>query len=132
LIYEEKWDSQAIVTERKKLAEQLLDNAPHDDIQETVMNFFESIGMLLRKNYLDIDMVWSGFCFHAIRWWGLCKDYILEERGIQNNDKTIFEEFERLVDELYKQEMKERKLTRAELEPTQQDLKRFLEAEKNI
>jgi hypothetical protein len=68
LIYEEKWDSQAIVSERKKLAEQLLDNAPHDDIQETVMNFFESIGMLLRKNYLDIDMVWCGFCFHAIRW----------------------------------------------------------------
>ena len=28
LIYEEKWDSQAIITERKKLAEQLLDNAP--------------------------------------------------------------------------------------------------------
>jgi hypothetical protein len=96
------------------------------------MIFFESIGMLLRKNYLDIDMVLNGFCFYAIRWWSLCKDYILEERRIQNNYKTIFEEFERLVDELYKQEMEERKLTRAELEPTQQDLKRLLEAERNL
>jgi hypothetical protein len=37
-----------------------------------------------------------------------------------------------LVDELYKAEIKERQLTRAELEPSSQDLQRFLEFEKNL
>ena len=111
--YEEKFDSPALIVERKKLAEQLLTKTPHKEIQESVMNFFESIGMLIRRGYLDTDMVWSGFSFHAIRWWIACKDYILEERRIENNDKTIFDEFEKLVDELYKIEMKERHLSRA-------------------
>ena len=130
--YEEKFDSPSMIAERKRLAEQLLSNASHEDIQEPVMNFFESVGILLRREYLDEEMVWTGFSFHAIRWWSACKDYILQERRLQNNDDTIFREFEELVDELYEFEAEERYLTRAQLEPSKQDLQRFLEAEKNL
>jgi hypothetical protein len=130
--YEEKFDSATLIAERKKLAEQLLTTTPHEDIQEPVINFFESVGMLVRRGYLDPDMVWSGFSFFALRWWSACKDYILEERRIENNDKTIFEEFEKLIDELYKIEIEKRHLSRAELEPSKQDMLRFLKAESNL
>jgi hypothetical protein len=86
--YEEKFEGPALISERKKLAEQLIANASHDEIQESVLNFFESVGMLLRRQYLNTDMVWCGFAFHGIRWWSACKDYILQERRIQNNDNT--------------------------------------------
>jgi hypothetical protein len=34
-----------LVSARKALADQLLKGAPHDDIKETIMNFFEDMGM---------------------------------------------------------------------------------------
>jgi len=130
--YEEKFEGQTLISERKKLAEQLLEQAQHEEIQESVMNFFESVGLLLRKGYLDKEMVWSGFAFYVIRWWSASKDYIFEERRIQNNDTTIFEDFQYLVDEIYKIEIKKRGLSRAELEPSQNDITRFLNAEKKL
>jgi hypothetical protein len=130
--YEEKFDGPALIAERKKLAGQLLTNAAHKDIQEPVMNFFESVGMLLRRRYIDLDMVWSDFSFYAIRWWSASKDYISEERRLQNNDETIFEEFKHLVDALYNFETKKRHLSRAQLEPSKQDLQRFLETERDL
>ncbi len=130
--YEEKFDSLALVSERKKLAEQLLANAPHSDMQEAVLNFFESVDMLLRREYIDLDMAWSAFSFYALRWWSATKDYISEERRRENNDATIFEEFEHLVDAMYEFENEKRHLSRAQLEPSKQVLQRFLEAEKNL
>jgi hypothetical protein len=132
IIYEEKFDSSAMIAERKKLAEQLLNNETHENIQEAVMNFYESVGTFFQRGYLDPEMAWSGFSFYAIRWWSATKDYIFEERRIQNNDPTIFEEFETLVDEFYKLEIAERHLSRAQLEPSPDDLKRFLGAEARL
>ncbi len=130
--YEEKFDSETFINERKKLATQLLAKTHHNEIQEPIMNFFESVGLLLRKKYLDPEMVWSGFSFYAIRWWCACKDYISEERQLQHNDGTIFNDFENLVDELYKIEIAQRNLTRAKIEPSRDDIASFLEAEKNL
>ena len=130
--YEDKFDNPSLITERKKLAEQLLATTQHKDIQEHVINFFESVGMLVRRGYLDKDMVWAGFSFHAIRWWSACKDYVLEERRIQNNDDTIFEDFEYLADEMYTIEMNKRHLSRAQLEPSSKDVQSFLEDEKRL
>jgi hypothetical protein len=130
--YEDKFDSQSLISERKKLAEQLFTNTPHSDIQETVMNFFESVGMLLRKEYFDLDMAWSAFSFYAIRWWSATKDYIFEERRLEHDDDTIFKDFEEFVDAMYKYETEKRHLSRASLEPSKQDVERFLESEKNL
>lgn len=130
--YEDKFDSQSLISERKKLAEHLLTDTSHSEIQETVLNFFESVGMMLRKEYFDPDMVWLAFSFYAIRWWSVTKDYISEERRLEHDDNTIFEDFEYLVDEMYKFEMEKRHLSRAKLEPSKQDVERFLETEKNL
>lgn len=132
LTYEDRFDAPAMVAERKLLAEQLLTGQPHDAIQEAVIDFFESAGVMLRRGYLDKEMFWSSSSFYAIRWWSASKDYIAEERRLQNNDMTLFCEFEKLVNDVYAMEEKKRKLSRAQLEPGTEEIKRFLEAEKNL
>jgi len=130
--FEDKFDGTALIAERKKLATQLLSGTTHADIQEAVINFFESVGIMLRKGYLEKEMVWAGFSYFAIRWWSACKDYITEERRLRKNDNTIFEDFQYLVDELYAFEVKRRSMKRIDLEPSVGDIKVFLEEEKNL
>jgi hypothetical protein len=132
LDFADKFDNNAMKLARSKLAKQILAKVDHDSIQEEVINLFEDIGTFLRRNYLDEELIWATFSFYAIRWWSVCKDYILEERKRQDNDQTIFEDFENLVDVLYKVESKRRKLPRAKLEPDQDDINKFLKDEINL
>lgn len=130
--FEDKFDSVTLINERKKLANQLLSGSPHADIKEPVMDFFESVGIMLRKGYLEKELVWAGFSYFTYRWWSTCKDYITKERELKKNDKTIFEDFQYLVDELYEFECKKRLMSRAELEPSVSELQDFLNEEKNM
>src|SRR2546428_9229194 len=66
---EDRFDSTVLVSARKALATQFLGRTSHEDIDEDVMNFFESVGVLLRRGYLDPELAWVGFGFYAIRWW---------------------------------------------------------------
>src|SRR5215472_11004820 len=69
-----------LISARKLLARQLLDGVPHDKINEPVMNFFEDMGMLVRRGYIDGNMIWETFSYYVKMWWGVCKDYIARER----------------------------------------------------
>ena len=129
---EDSFDSPQKVVARKKLAEQLLSGASHDEIQEEIMNFFETIGSLLCRGYLDEELAYGSFSYYGTKWWSACKDYIIEERHRKGDDQTIFEEFQDLVDTFYKIEMKERGKTRAELEASRVDIEIFLKEEKNL
>jgi hypothetical protein len=121
----------ALVSARKALARQLLDGAPHDDIKETVMNFFEDIGMLLRRDYLDREMIWGTFSFYASNWWRACRDYIAKERE-RLHDNTLFSDFEDFVEKISKQDVKERQMSRTALEAAPPDIKTFLEDEARL
>jgi hypothetical protein len=126
---EDRFDSEPMVQARSSLARLLLRRAAHEEIQEDVMNFFETIGMLLRRRYLDREMVWADFSFHALRWWTACKDYIREERARKGNDATIFQDFESMVDALYVIEQVKLRKSRADLEPSADSISEFLREE---
>ena len=96
---------------------------------ESVLDFFETIGLLVRKNCLDAEMVWGNFGYYAIRWGFVCQTYISKERQIKNNDETIFEDFQFLVEEMYKIEQVKRKKSRSDVTPTEQDIEEFLNDE---
>ena len=132
LDFVDKFESNAMKLARSKLAKQILAKVDHDCIQEDVINLFEAIGTVLRRKYLDKELVWADFSFHAIRWWSVLKDYILEERKRQDNDQTIFEDFENLVDILYKVEVKRRKLSLDKLKPNNDKISQFLKDESNL
>jgi hypothetical protein len=69
MMMEEKWDSEGIVINRARLAYQLLHKVQHDQIQESVMDFFESLAMLDRMDLVQKELVWNTFSFYATRWW---------------------------------------------------------------
>ena len=129
---EDRFEGPPMVAARKRLAEQLLSNAPYKEIQDDVMNFFESVGVLLRRGYLDKEMAWVGFGYYGIRWWRACKEYIFEERDRKEGDQTIFAEFQSLVEKLYEVETRQRGKTRSEVEPGTTQIKVFLQEERDL
>src|SRR5437588_5029755 len=59
LHYETRWDSDDMVNHRTLLAKYLEANprTTREAIQDDVPNFFESVGVLLRRGHLDLEMV---------------------------------------------------------------------------
>jgi hypothetical protein len=64
-----EFDGDRLYTARKVFAGQLLDLQPHDEMNLDVLSFFEDMGMLFRRNYLDQEMVWETFGHFAKMWW---------------------------------------------------------------
>jgi hypothetical protein len=123
---EQRFNSEQMLKARRELAAQLL--RKNQDPWETVMEFFESVGLLLRKGSLDKEMVWATFSFYIIHWWELSKSFIEERR---KKDTTYFDDFENLSDEMYAIEMKKRLKTKQEVIPTESELMEFLQDEKD-
>src|SRR5712692_922010 len=80
----DRFDSSLLVAARASVAKQLLEKAPHQDVSETVIDFFEDLGMYLKRRYLDEKLIWDTFGFYALRWWSACRDYVLDERRRHN------------------------------------------------
>jgi hypothetical protein len=118
-----------LVSERKLLAQKLKSDAPHDEINEPVLDFLEDLGMLVRRDYVDREMVWDTFSYYVKGWWGACKDYITQERLDKGGDTTLFTDFGTLVEIMYADEMKKRGEPRIALEPSAATIKRFLDGE---
>ncbi|HEX4158065.1 MAG TPA: hypothetical protein VHY79_06290 [Rhizomicrobium sp.] len=121
----------SLISDRKLLARQLLDSVAHEEINEPVMNFFEDMGMLLRRDFLDREMIWDTFSYYARMWWSACKDYIAKERA-NLGDNTLFRDFDWLVERISEDDVRKRRKTRAELEPSPSDLRVFLGAEARL
>lgn len=128
---QETFDARPMLFTRRNLANQLIVGVEHSVILEDLMNFFETVGMLIKKDYVDMDMIWFVFGYYGRLWWSACKDYIIEERR-QLDDKTLFVGFELFAEKLYEVELKEHHKTRAELEPSAQEVKVFLEQEHRL
>jgi len=93
---EKRFDSQEMKKARKNLARHLkaYDPEKHDKISETVLNFFESVGIAHKEKYLDHKLADSSFSFHACRWWEAAKPYVDQERKRQDDDDSMFEDFQ--------------------------------------
>jgi hypothetical protein len=121
-----EFDGARLVSARKRLAQQLMRDHSSDELQDDVMNFFEDMGMLFRRGYLDREMIWDTFGYYARNWWSACKDYIAEERAA---DHTFFTDFESLVELICQDDARKQNKARASLEPSPSDIKTFLEGE---
>jgi hypothetical protein len=87
----------SLVSARKILATKLLNTVPHHVINETVIGFFEDMGMLIRREYLDREMIWDTFSYYARMWRNACRDYIVKVRA-DHADNTLFTDFDKLVE----------------------------------
>jgi len=124
-----EFDSPPLRTARKLFAEQLLDAEPHEEMNQEILTFFEDVGMLVRRNYLDREMMWDTFGHFAKMWWSACKEYVTTERSLLDNDPFFFRDFKDLVEQVYEEDVNKRGKARAELEPSPSAVKMFLETE---
>jgi hypothetical protein len=99
---QKRFDSPEMVRARKKLAPQLenYDATKTGKISETVLNFFEDMGSAYRMGYLDKKLADSSFSYHASRWWEAAKPYVEQERRRHGEDKTIFEDFQFVAEQM--------------------------------
>jgi hypothetical protein len=95
--------------QRQQLAAALLaGKAPSRKSYESVMNFFEDLGLYLRRDYLDEEMVWNTFGYHASGWWSACEAQISKERAA-DKDPEEYRDFEQLLARLKKFELTSRR-----------------------
>jgi hypothetical protein len=95
-----RFDSREMKQARKTLAKKIKDQAEHEEISETVIDFFEDVGTLLRHGHINRTLVRSSLGFYATRWWEAVQPYVLEERRNHDGDKTVFEDFETIGREI--------------------------------
>ena len=96
---ERRFDSEELKRARREFAQQLKTYAitNHEAISETVLNFFESVGIAYKEGYLNKKLADSSFSFHAVRYWEAAKAYIDQEQKRHGADATLFEDFKDVV-----------------------------------
>lgn len=131
MMVEEKWDGERMERHRAVLARKILDKAPHDEVTESVLDFFESFAILYRLDLIHRELAWNTFGFHVSRWWTACKEYVFRERDRQRegNVPQSFTEFEWIANEFYEREAKDEGKTRGAIEPSGERLEEFLRDE---
>jgi hypothetical protein len=92
---ERRFDSEEMKRARKQFAQQLRTYGipNHDKISETVLNFFESVGIAYKEGCLSKILAESSFSFYACRYWEAAKAYIDQEQKRHDEDVTLFEDF---------------------------------------
>jgi hypothetical protein len=124
-----EFDCEPLLSHREKFAGQILDGKEHEELNQGILNFIEDVGMFLRRDCLDREMVWETFGHHAKMWWSACREYIVKEQAHGGDNIVLFENFKRLIEQMYKIDTKRKSKTRAELEPSQAEIRCFLQTE---
>jgi len=132
----ERFDSEYMRRQRKTLASQYLSQQSrgpvneqfYQEINDDVLNFFEDLGSLLRRDLLDERLIYLSFCYYAKGWWSICRSYVRNIR-IRDNDSTLFSEFEYFANRMFTLDAEERKVSREQLELDVTQQGRFLDDE---
>jgi hypothetical protein len=93
----------------RSLAATALKADPNTADIEPVLDFFETIGVLLRRRAIDEELVWSSFSYWVLRYAALARDQIHARRKAEADD-TYYEEFDFLVKQMTALEVKKRRL----------------------
>jgi hypothetical protein len=129
-----RWDGWLMLAEEKRLGRPASASDFSRQLSgpdEAVFDFFETLGLLLRLEYLDRELAWHTFSDAAGHWWGLSHAYIekLREAG---TDPTVYEDFKAFALALQQEDARRRKTSLADVQPTEKDLDDFLQKEKRL
>lgn len=84
---------------RARLASRILEDWNYDgklsDLDETLLAFFEDLGVLVRMKYLDFSLVWNTFGYDVPIYWYKLERHVKQDRN-ENDDLTLYDEFENL------------------------------------
>lgn len=93
----------------RNLAAKALKNSTTVAELEPVLDFFETVGALVRRRAVDKELAWSSFAYWVLRYGALAREQIQARRNAES-DQTYYTEFEFLVRCLTLVEVKKRHL----------------------
>jgi ribosomal-protein-alanine N-acetyltransferase len=96
---DQRFVGKRFVKNRARLARALL-LAPNDfrtvsDYADYVLEYFEDLGILLRREIVPDYFVWATSAYYVLRYWQATKDYVALVRK-RDSDPTLYEDFEYL------------------------------------
>jgi hypothetical protein len=93
---------------------------------ESILNFFETIGLLVRRGYLDIHDVWDCFSYWMFNVYADAHEIIKQE---QEDDASYFSDFSALIEKLRVVEEKE---GGTDYPPSSEDIEEFWKYELEV
>lgn len=130
----ERYDGPQMVNQRRLIAIQIIGHINTRktiwNLSEEVANFFDDLGMQLKNGYLDKDLIWSVFGYDLPYWWFGYKEYIYQERTRNEDDNTLYADFELLFNEILKINVQRKCAPMAE--PSKEKLFYFLTGQKDL
>ena len=93
----EQFEDEPMASYRKIVAEKRIKGTSYPPEAESILNFFEAIGLLVRRGYLDISDVWNSFGYWMFSVYADFREEIEQE---QRADRSYYEDFCTLVDGL--------------------------------
>ena len=85
----------------------------------SVFDFFESVGLLLRRGVLDMEMVYSSFYYWFVPLWELAEPEVVAWRHA-HDDSTYWRDCERMYDHLVKHDARQRGIAVMKKTPAEQ------------
>jgi len=119
LRFVEQFDAAPLMNTRKSLAEKRLKGVDDPPELENILNFFETIGLLVKRRYLDAYDVWACFSYWMFSVFADFRDLIEQE---QKEDPTYYADFTALVERLRMIEKAEHGLSDR---PSRDDIEEF-------
>ena len=89
---DERFNGAAMLKKRTEAATALLKKKDYG-MADDVLDFFETIGLMMHRGALDEEMVWNTFCYWIDGYWRAAQPYIQSER---QGDPVVWTEFEYL------------------------------------
>jgi len=121
------FENEAMKIVRRKAANGIL-TGKNEEVDD-VLDFFEEIGLLLKRKAIDEKFVWHSFYHWVHRYYFLTKSYV---DTVRKDDDTIWEDFVWLHDRISNYEKKRRNCSDQDLDLEESDLKEFLQDEMNV
>jgi hypothetical protein len=130
-----QYDSADMRIDRKKTAGILAINGNLPERDDSVLVFFETIGMLAKARVLDKELVWNEFSWEIIRWYSVLaqgkEDFIKKFRE-NSKDSTLYEGFEWVYEMMLKMDAKRRKMDKAVVVLNEGERVKFLTDEQSL
>jgi ribosomal-protein-alanine N-acetyltransferase len=128
---DERFESPEMVRKRSNLARVLITHPDEfemiDECAEEVCDYFEALGLMLRKNITPKYFTWTMYYDYIAKYWSLLQGYVHWSRT-ERGDRTYYCEFQYLYDRMVKLQERIAKLKKFE-PPTAEDLRPFLRSE---
>jgi hypothetical protein len=118
---EKEFDSKEFKEKRKLAAQSMLKKEYKN--AEDVFDFFETLGLLVRRKAVDKQFAWHSFYYWVHRYWSSGCEYINEKR---KNEPALFENFKKLHEELIKIEAKESNVSTSDLCLSSESINEFI------